>query len=144
MTGVKEGDKIHVVCEAKLEDGQICFKNEKEEPLELIVGEGKFFPAIEKKLQNMKKGETKTITLEPEEAFGPHVTELVLEVPKDAFKPDVTLSIGLRIKIDTPSGKMLIGTIIAISDEKVTIDFNHPLSGKKILFAITVISIEKK
>lgn len=144
MRTVKEGDTVHIVCEARSEDGELCYKNEKENPLELVVGEGKFFPVIENELKDMKVGEVKTVTLEPEDAFGPHLDDLVIEVPKEALRSDVELKVGSRIKINAPSGKIFYGTVTGIKEETLTIDLNHPLAGKKIVFTITVISIEEK
>jgi len=141
MKTVKEGIKIQILCEAKLEDGTICYQNEKDKPLELVIGKGKFFPAIEKELKTMKEGEQKTLTLKPEDAFGPHMKDLVLDVPKGVFTTDTDLTVGSRIKINTPSGKQFYGTIVTIKDEAVIIDLNHPLAGKKVIFAITLVSI---
>ena len=142
MKTVKDGTKIQILYEARLEDGTLCYKNEKDTPLELIIGEGKFFPAIEKELKKMKEGEKKTMTLKPEEAFGPHMDELVMDVPKDVFGDDAVLEVGSRIKINTPSGKQFYGTISAIGENSLTIDLNHPLAGKKIVFDITLVAIE--
>ena len=47
MDVVKEGDKVQLICEIKLEDGTLCYKNEKEEPLELVIGTGFFFPTVD-------------------------------------------------------------------------------------------------
>ena len=99
METVKEGVKIKILCEAKLEDGTLCYQNEEDKPLELVIGEGKFFPALEKELKKMKVGDKKTITLKPEEAFGPHMDDLVMEVPKNAFPMDANITVGSRVKI---------------------------------------------
>ncbi|HID25632.1 MAG TPA: hypothetical protein EYP23_04130 [Thermoplasmata archaeon] len=144
MKTVKEGDTVQIVCEARSEDGELCYKNEKENPLELVVGEGKFFPVIENELKDMKVGEVKTVTLKPEDTFGPHLDDLVIEVSKEALRSDVELKVGSRIKINTPSGKIFYGTVIEVKEETLTIDLNHPLAGKKLVFTITVISIEEK
>lgn len=144
MEIVREGDKVHILCGAKLEDGTVCYKNEKEKPLGFVVGEGKFFPAIENEMKGMKEGESKTMTLEPKDAFGKHKEDLVVEASKNDFRSDAKMDIGLRVEVNTPSGKTLHGTIIEIKDETLTLDFNHPLAGKKILFTVTVISVVEK
>lgn len=143
MKVVREGAKVKIFCEATLEDGTVCFKIEKEEPLELIVGEGKFFPVIEQLLPEMKEGETKTMALDPLDTFGPHLDDLLLEVPRNLFKPEVTLEIGSRVRIDTSSGRTYVGTLITMNDTMLTLDLNHPLAGKKIICTITVVSIEE-
>jgi len=141
MTTIKEGDRVQIICEAKLENGEVCYKNDKDNLIDLIVGEGKFFPAIEKALQDMKEGDTKTLTLQPEEAFGPHMDDLVIKVPKTAFRPDCDLAVGSRVKIDAPNGKSFVGTVLAIDDQTYTLDMNHLLAGKRIIVTVTVVAI---
>ena len=141
MSAVKEGDKVGLLFEARLENGTLCFKNEKENPLELVVGEGKLSPTLEKELRDMKEGETKTVTLEPQEAFGQHIDDLVVEVPKEAFRPDVNLVVGSRVSINATSGKTVYGIVIEVKEDAFKIDFNHPLAGKKIVFTATIVSI---
>lgn len=144
MKYVEKGDTVHIEVEAKLENGEPCFKKEDNNSLELVVGAGKFFPAIENGLLKMKEGETKELILMPEEAFGPHLQELVMEAPKTAFQSDAKIVVGMRIKINAPSGKTYYGTIISILDDTITVDLNHPLAGQKIIFMITIKTITKK
>jgi peptidylprolyl isomerase len=141
MKTIKEGDTVQIVCEAKLEDGELCYKNDEQNPLELVIGEGKFFPVIEKALEEMTEGESKAITLEAEDAFGPHIDDLVIKVPKSVFKTEVTVEVGSRIKIDAPTGKSFVGTIVAMDDQTFTLDLNHLLAGKRLVVNFTVISI---
>ena len=143
MRIVKDGDKVNISCEVKLENGDLCFKNEEEKYIEIVVGEGKFFPIVENELKDMEEGETKTITLEPKDAFGQYIDDLVLETPKDVFRYDVDLDVGSRVKIDAPSGKTYYGTVTKLTEETLTLDLNHPLAGKKILITVTVASIEE-
>ena len=143
MSIVKEGDKVQLACEFKLEDGTIFFKNEQEKPFVFIVGEGKFFPAIEKKLMDMKEGETKTINLEPKDAFGVYNKDLVTDFPKNNISTDGELSVGSSIKMKTDSDKIIQGSVTCIKDDSITVDFNHPLANKNITAVVTILSIEK-
>ena len=142
MEDVKEGDKVNIFCEAKLEDGTVCYKNKEENPLVFVVGEGKFFPAVEDSMKGMKKGESKTITLKPKDAFGEHKEDLVFIAPKDKFSSEAKIDIGSKVKVNTPTGQTVRGTITEINNGTCTIDFNHPLAGKKVVFTVTVVSIE--
>lgn len=141
MTVIKEGVKVNILFEAKLETGEIVLKTEEEQPLEVVVGEGNIPKSIEKNLIDMKEGETKTITLEPTEAFGPKIDDLIIDLPKEGFDPQVELEVGSRVSISSPEGKKSIGTILEVKDENISVDFNHPLAGKKLIFIVTVISI---
>jgi peptidylprolyl isomerase len=143
MDSVKEGDKVQLVCELKLEDGTICFKNKKDKPLVFIVGEGKFFPAIEKELINMKEGETKTVTLEANDAFGVYKEDLVAEIHKKNISSTAELDIGSSIQMKTESDKIIGGRITDIKNDSITVDFNHPLANKNITVTVTMLSIEK-
>jgi FKBP-type peptidyl-prolyl cis-trans isomerase 2 len=144
MQNVQEGDKVKIKYEAKLENGEECFPENKDNTIELTIGEGKIFSSIEDGLKEMKEGESKTITVEPNEAFGPHLDNLIIDAPKATFKTDTDLSVGMRIKIDTPTDKVYYATIIKMTDSAVTLDLNHPLAGKKLMFTVTVIAIQKQ
>ncbi|MFA5101806.1 MAG: FKBP-type peptidyl-prolyl cis-trans isomerase [Candidatus Thermoplasmatota archaeon] len=141
MKNIKQGDTVQLLCEAKLENGELCYTNDAQNPIELVVGEGKFFPSVEEALHNMTEGESKVVTLEPEDAFGPHIEDLIIKVPKSVFKTEVTLEIGSRIKIDTPTGKSFIGTIVTMDDLTITLDMNHLLAGKRLVVKVTILSI---
>ena len=141
MMNVKDGATVQLVYEVKLESGELCYMNDAAHPFELVVGEGKFFPRVEEALHEMTTGETKVITLEAEDAFGPHIDELIIKVPKSVFTSEVTLEIGSRIKIDVPTGKSFIGTIIAMDDQTLTLDMNHLLAGKRLVVTLTILSI---
>ena len=142
MTNVKEGNKICILFEAKLETGETVLKTEEEKPLEITVGEGTIPVSIEKALVDMKAGESKTIMLEPIEAFGPKTDKLIIDLPKDGFNEDADLTVGAKVTIKSPDGKNFIGSVIEIKDENITVDFNHPLAGMNLEFTVTVVSIE--
>ena len=142
MTNVKEGNKICILFEAKLETGETVLKTEEEKPLEITVGKGTIPVSIEKALIDMNVGESKTIRLEPIEAFGPKTDNLIIDLPKDGFNEDENLTVGAKVTIKSPDGKNFIGSVIEIKDENITVDFNHPLAGMSLEFTVTVVSIE--
>ena len=142
MTIVREGYKVSILFEAKLGTGEIVLKTEEEKPLKVTVGEGAIPKSIEKALIDMKEGETKTITLEPTEAFGPKLDDLIIDLPKEGFDLDANLEVGSSVSMNSPKGKKYTGTIIELKDENITIDFNHPLAGENLEFTVTIVSIE--
>jgi peptidylprolyl isomerase len=144
MKSVKEGNTVQILYEAKLDTGEFCYKNDTENLTEIVIGEGKFFPVIEKELCAMAEGESKVVTLEAEDAFGPHLDDLVIKIPKSVVKTDVTLEIGSRVKIDAPTGSSYAGTIVAIDDQTFTLDLNHLLAGKRLVINVTVVSIAEQ
>jgi len=141
MTAVKEGDKVRILCEIKLEDGALCYKNDVENPIEFTIGEGKFFPKIESKLINMQEGESKTLTLEPDEAFGQRIDDLIIDAHKDSLQTEVELDVGSKIKINTPSGKNYYAVVSEVNEDAFKLDLNHPLAGKKIIINLSIDAI---
>ncbi len=146
MTAAKKGDIVNIKCEIKLEDGFLCFKNEEENPIEFKVGEGNFIPKIESTILEMEEGETKTINLEPEEAFGQYIDDLIVEIPKDLFhtKEGVNVGVDSKVKINSPSGKTYYGVVTEVTEDGLKLNLNHPLAGKKILITLTLESIIKE
>jgi FKBP-type peptidyl-prolyl cis-trans isomerase 2 len=140
MMIVKEGVKVNILFEAKLETGEIVLKTE-EKPLEVVVGDGNIPKSIEKNLIDMKEGETKTIALEFTEAFGPIIDDLIVDLPKEEFDSQVKLDVGSKVSIDSPEGKRFTGIVLEVKDENIFVDFNHPLAGKNLIFTVTVVSI---
>lgn len=141
MLVIKEGVKVNILYEVKLETGEIVLKTEEEQPLEVVVGDGNIPKSIEKILIDMKEGETKTIALESTEAFGPKIDDLIVDLPKEEFDSQVELEVGSRVSINSPEGKRFMGTVLEVKDENISVDFNHPLAGKNLIFTVTVVSI---
>ena len=141
MLVIKEGVKVNILYEVKLETGEIVLKTEEERPLEVVVGDGNIPKSIEKILIDMKEGETKTIALESTEAFGPKIDDLIVDLSKEEFDSQVELEVGSRVSINSPEGKRFMGTVLEVKDENISVDFNHPLAGKNLIFTVTVVSI---
>ena len=89
----------------------------------------------------MKEGESKTVALEPAEAFGPKMDNLIIDLPKEGFDTQVELEVGSRVSMNSPEGKRFTGTILDVKEEKISVDFNHPLAGKSLIFTVTIFSI---
>lgn len=141
MNVVKEGHKVCILFEAKLETGETILKTDLENPLELTIGKGAIPSSLEKALIDMKIGESKTLTLDPSESFGPILNDLIIDLPKEGFGLDADLEVGSKISMDSPEGKTFMGIIKKIKDENITVDFNHPFAGKSLIFTLKVVTI---
>jgi FKBP-type peptidyl-prolyl cis-trans isomerase 2 len=141
MTVIKEGVKVNISFEVKLETGEIVLKTEEEQPLEVAVGDGNIPKSVKDSLIDMKEGGTKTIALEPAEAFGSKRDDLIIDLSKEGFDPQVELEVGSRVSMNSPEGKRFMGTVLEVKEEKISVDFNHPLAGKSLIFTVTVVSI---
>ena len=139
---VKNGDKVKVEYEGKLDDGTVFDSSEKHgKPLELEIGTKKVIPGFENAIIGMKKGEEKEIKLEPKDAYGDPNPELVKKLPRDKLPPNPEPKPGMLLLMKTPDGKQFPAKIAEVTDTEVTIDLNHPLAGKNLNFKIKVVDI---
>jgi peptidylprolyl isomerase/FKBP-type peptidyl-prolyl cis-trans isomerase SlpA len=98
-------------------------------------------PSFENAVIGMQKGETKTIELSPEEAYGPHKKELVHVMDRSSFPQEINLEIGKRLQVRTQDGKQVVVTIKDFTEDSIVIDENDPLAGKTLNFKIELIEI---
>jgi peptidylprolyl isomerase len=141
MTKAKTGDKVKVHFEGYLEDGQVFGSTMDDEPFEFIIGEKNMLPGFENAIVGMQKGDTKTITLPPEEAYGTHKKELVSVMEKSGFPKEINLEIGKRLRVRTQDGKYTVVTIKDVTEDSIVLDENDPLAGKTLTFKIELVDI---
>lgn len=142
MAVAKEGSKVKILLEGKLEDGTVFGKTEKDKPIEFIVGEGRMLPKIENAVKGMKTGEKKSIKLKPEDAFGPRREDLVMDILRHAITLDKEPKVGATLLLKSPEGRTFSATIVEVGKENLRIDFNHPLAGKNVIVDIELLSAE--
>ena len=141
MTKAKTGDKVKIHFEGYLEDGTVFGSSMDDEPFEFAIGEKNMLPGFENAVIGMQKGDTKTITLPPEEAYGPHKKELVHVMDKSSFPQEINLEIGKRLQVRTQDGRSAIVTIKDFTEDNIVIDENDPLAGKTLTFKIELVEI---
>ncbi len=141
MDQAKTGDKVKVYFTGYLEDSTIFGSTMDEEPFEFTIGEKNMLPSFENAVIGMQKGDIKTITLSPEEAYGPHKKELVHVMDRSSFPQEINLEIGKRLRIRKQDGKYAIVTIKDFKEDKIVIDENDPLAGKTLTFKIELVDI---
>jgi peptidylprolyl isomerase len=137
----KSGDTVKVHYTGKLEDGTIFDSSRDREPFELTIGGGMTIPGFENGIVGMAVGDTKTITIPPEEAYGQRRDELVMTISKDQIPPNITPEVGQQLQMQHPSGNIINVTITDVSPDSVTFDANHPLAGKTLIFEIELMEI---
>jgi peptidylprolyl isomerase len=141
MTKAKTGDKVKVHFKGYLEDGQVFGSTMDDEPFEFIIGEKNMLPGFENAVIGMQKGDTKAITLPPEEAYGAHKKELVSVMEKSGFPKEINLEIGKRLRVRTQDGKYTVVTIKDVTEDSIVLDENDPLAGKTLTFKIELVDI---
>ncbi|HOJ64481.1 MAG TPA: peptidylprolyl isomerase [Spirochaetota bacterium] len=141
MEGIKIGDIVSVAYKAKLNNGEIFDSTDSQNPLIFKVGDNRLLQKFEEAVIGMKKGETKTIYLKCEDAYGQYDEFLVFDVDKSMFPENMTIELGEPIQLRMTDGTYGIAIIKEIKDQTVILDANHPLAGKDINFDITIVGI---
>ena len=140
MNTIKNGDTVSVNYTGKLEDGSVFDTSLQEgrEPLTATLGQGQLIPGFENGLIGMSVGETKTVEIEPENAYGNYNPTMIQIVNKDQVPENI--SVGDNLQGQSQYGPINV-VVTEITDDKVTLDANHPLAGKKLIFDLEVVSI---
>ncbi|NRP58499.1 peptidylprolyl isomerase [Marinobacterium sp. xm-d-564] len=137
---IEQGRKVTMHFAIKLTDGQIVDSNFEGAPVEFEVGDGNIPEGFEAALTGLKVGDHLDLTIDPERGFGQHNPSNIQTMKRSDFK-DMELEPGLVISFQEPGGE-LPGVIVEFDDERVEVDFNHPLAGKTILFEVQVLNIQ--
>lgn len=111
------------------------------EPLRYLHGAGNIFPGLEQGLLGCSLGDRRKISVAPEDGFGEHDPDGVQRVPRDTFPAETRLAVGLEFEAEGPDGDPILGRVIELDDDEVTIDLNHPLAGVSLHFDVTVAEI---
>lgn len=141
MTKVKDGHQVKVHYTGKLNDGTVFDSSEGREPLAFTIGKGMMIPGFEKGVVGMELNEEKTITIPPEEAYGPVREDMIAEVPNNQLPQDIKPKVGMELMSQTPDGHQLVVKIKEVKDESILIDANHALAGKELTFDIKLVEI---
>lgn len=138
MAIVKEGDTIRIHYVGRLEDGTVFDSSENRSSLEFTVGDGEVIPGLEHGVIGMNLGETKTITIPPDLGYGPYLKERVFEMERKKIPGNFDIEVGLRLQMYRADGMPIMATVVGISEDTLTMDCNHPLAGKTLIFETTV------
>lgn len=112
------------------------------EPLEYVQGKNMLIPGLEKELAGMKVGETKTVIVKAEDAYGPVRPEAIREIDNEKLPKDITPKVGMVLEMQDPEGNAYPAVVKEVKDKTFILDFNHPLAGKELKFDVKIDSIE--
>lgn len=137
----EDGDTVRVHYTGILDDGTEFDSSKDRDPMEFTLGAGQMISGFENAIYGMQKGETKTVTIPPEEAYGLHDEELLIELDRASIPAGVVLEVGGYITVTFSNGSMKSLPIIEITETSVILDDNHWLAGESLTFEITFIGI---
>jgi FKBP-type peptidyl-prolyl cis-trans isomerase 2 len=140
-TVIETGSTVGIEYTLTLEDGTQIDSNVGGETLRFEQGAGRIIPGLDKELPGMKVGEAKQVRVAPEEGYGQVDPEAFTEVPLSEL-PEDAREVGIALMSRDPQGQTHRLRVHKIEDDKATLDFNHPLAGKTLIFDVKILEIQ--
>jgi peptidylprolyl isomerase len=141
---VQPGDTVRVHYIGTLADGTEFDSSQGREPLEFTAGQGQVIPGFDEAVMGMEPGQTQTVTLPADEAYGDRDEDRVIEVDRSMLPPDAVPTVGDQVVLGTEEGQRIPAWIVEVHDDTVVLDANHPLAGEELTFEITLESMGEK
>jgi len=142
MTQAKSGDNVTVHYTGKLTDGTIFHSTDGKDPLVCTLGSGQLIVGLEEEIIGMSQGESKTVTIPQDKAYGPRNEQKVIDIPHAQLPPEMEPEVGLLIQLQVPLNQPITAHITGITDTHVTLDSNPPLAGQDLIFDIQLVTIK--
>lgn len=141
MSKAKKGDKVKVHYTGSLQDGTVFDSSRERDPLEFILGGGMVIAGFDEGVEGLGLGESVTVTIPPERGYGPRREEMMITIPREQFPGHLNPNIGDKYQVPDPTGGLSVLTVTDINNESVTLDANHELAGKDLIFDIELVEI---
>jgi len=141
MKQAQAGDTVRIHYSGTLNDGTQFDTSEGSDPLEFAVGSGTVIAGFDKAVEGMAVGESKSVKIPPEEAYGPRHDQLVQEVPKTALPDDIAPAVGMQLQGKSADGQVMNLVVTDVGEAEITVDANHPLAGQELTFDIELVEI---
>jgi peptidylprolyl isomerase len=141
MTQAKSGDTVRIHYTGTLDDGSEFDSSAGRDPLEFALGGGQVIPGFDSAVDGMAVGESKSVTIPPDEAYGQRHEQLVQQIPRTTLPEDMEPAVGMQLQSRGPDGQVMNLAVMEIVDDSITVDANHPLAGQALTFAIELVEI---
>jgi FKBP-type peptidyl-prolyl cis-trans isomerase 2 len=135
---VQQGDQVEIEYVGKLEDGTVFDSTDGKGPFAFEAGSDRIIPGMSAAVVGMQVGDTRTIAIPPEQAYGDYDEERVLRIPRERIPQDAKLGDALS----DGSGGGQTWTITELTEQETVLDGNHPLAGKTLIFEVRLIGIK--
>jgi FKBP-type peptidyl-prolyl cis-trans isomerase SlpA len=136
------GTRVTLHFALRLPGGDVIDSNFERDPVSFTVGDGNLLQGFERAIFGLQEGDHKTLVLKPEQAFGQRNPNNVQEIPRRQFDAGLQLQEGLILSFADAQKTELPGVVKRFNDEVVTVDFNHPLAGRDLVFEVAILTIE--
>jgi len=138
---VKNGDMVKVHYTGTFDNGTVFDSSAGREPLEFSVGAGMMIRGFDEGVVGMQEGETKTIHIPADRAYGQYREDLLFLIDPESVQGGESLTGGEQVSITLPGGHVTAGTVTGISPDGIVIDANHRLAGEDLTFSVTLVEI---
>jgi peptidylprolyl isomerase len=139
----QSGDTVRVHYTGTLADGSTFDSSSGRDPIEFVMGEGNVIPGFETAVADLEVGGQATVTIPAAEAYGERVDAAIQEVPIDQFGDNLPQE-GWGVELQAPDGQRVNALVARVTAEHITLDFNHPLAGQDLTFALELVEIVAK
>lgn len=140
MAAVKKGDVVQVHYTGKLENGEVFDSSDQGEPIKFAAAGPEVIPGMGQAVVGMEVGDKKSVTIPPDQAYGDPQEGLLKKVPRGQLPPEVKVGDPLQAEVE---GDTFIFWVKEVADDFATLDANHPLAGKTLIFDLELVSIEE-
>jgi peptidylprolyl isomerase len=141
MPQAQSGDTVSVHYSGRLSDGTVFDSSEGREPLTFTVGSGQVIPGFDEGVIGMAPGETRTVDIPADQAYGAYQDGLSVQVDRSQFPEGVTPEVGQQFEVGQSDGSNIVVTVTEVSPTAVTLDANHPLAGEDLTFDIELVDV---
>lgn len=141
LMSVSDGKTISIEYTLTLEDKKVMDSNVGGKPLDFTQGAHQIIPGLETALKGMKVGESKQVTVAPEQGYGPINPQAFQEVPIDKI-PEEARKVGQQLRGKDAQGQMVQARVSEVNEQMVVLDYNHPLAGKPLFFDVKILNIQ--
>lgn len=143
MSQAKQGDTVKIHYTGTLDDGTQFDSSSGREPLEFTIGSGQVIPGFDKAVEGMAVGDSKSVNIPPDQAYGARHEQMIQDVPRSALPADLQPVEGMSLRAQGQDGRAVNLTITSVRDDSITVDGNHPLAGQTLNFDIELVNIAR-
>ncbi len=146
MSKAKNGDAVKIHYTGRMADGKEFDTSKGSDPLSFTLGKSEVIPGFEKAVEGLAVGDTRTVEITSDQAYGPHRDEMVIKAKRSEMPEGLELKLGRQLEGRSEAegegdAHRVNFTITGITDDEVTLDANHPLAGKDLTFDIELVEI---
>ena len=135
-----KGDTVKVHYTGTLSSGEEFDSSREREPLEFELGAGMVIPGFDAAVLELEPGESVTVTIPAEEAYGERQDELIQSLPLEFFGEQLPEE-GWMLQLQSEDGNIIPAVVVSVDDDSATLDINHPLAGQDLTFEIDLVEI---